>query len=278
MGIRIVTDSTSDISTEEAAKLSISIVPLKTVFEDGVYRDGIDLTPEEFYAKQAAAKKLPTTTQPSPAEFEDVFHQALEKGDAVIAILISSVLSGTVQSALIAKQNCGGDIAVIDSETTTIGLRIIVALAISMRENGFTAAEIVRAIESEKKKVDLYAVVDTLEFLKKGGRLSKTAAFAGTILDVKPLIGLKEGLLEVRSKVRGLKNAKREVLRLAQADGIDHRLPYCIGYTGNREGFEDFKQLAGESIKESQPLVSTIGSVIGTHVGPGAVAIAYFRK
>jgi DegV family protein with EDD domain len=278
MGIRIVTDSTADIGSEEAKKLGISVVPLKTVFEDGVYRDGIDMTAEEFYQKQASSKKLPTTTQPSPLEFEDVFREALEQGDSVIAIVISGVLSGTVQSADIAKQICGGDIYVIDSESTTIGLRIIVDLAVSLRDRGMSAADAAKIIEKEKKRVNLYAVVDTLEYLKKGGRLSKTAAFAGTLLDVKPIIYLREGELGVKSKVRGLRNAQKEILRMAAEDGIDLEMPFSIGYTGSPDVFESFRALADEQIGKKNPLISTIGSVIGTHVGPGAVAIAYFKK
>lgn len=279
MGIRIVTDSTADITTDEAGRLGISVVALKTVFDDGVYRDGIDLTPEDFYRKQAASKNLPTTTQPTPHDFEELFRQALSQGEQVVAILISGVLSGTVQSALIAKQNCGdGDISVIDSGTTTIGLRILVDLAIQMRDRGAAAADIVETVEREKNRVSLYAVVDTLEYLKKGGRLSRTAALAGTLLDVKPLIALREGVLGVKSKVRGLRNAQKEVLKIASAEGIDMDRPVCIGYTGDRNGFEPFRLLAEEALGGKRPLVSTIGSVIGTHVGPGAAAIAYFVK
>jgi len=278
MGIRIITDSTADISQEEAKQLGISVVPLKTIFDRDVYRDGIDLTPEEFYAKQAASKNLPTTTQPAPHEFEELYHDARKNGDSVIVILISSVLSGTVQSAKIAKDNCGGeDIWVIDSESTTIGLRISVDLAISLRDKGYAAADIVNTIEKEKKRVNLFAVVDTLEYLKKGGRLSRTAAFAGTLLDVKPIIYLYQGDLGVKTKMRGLKNAQKEILRMAREDGIDMQMPICIGYTGKRETFEDFRILCEEEIGAIS-LTSTIGSVIGTHVGPGAVAIAYFKK
>ena len=278
MGVRIVTDSTADISPEEAKRLGISVVSLRTIFGGDVYRDGVDLTPEEFYARLAKSEKLPTTAQPPPQEFEEIYREAMEKGEQVVAIIISGVLSGTVQSATIARNNCGGkDIRVIDSGSTTIGLRILVDYAISLRNKDYPAADIADTIEREKDRVNLFAVVDTLEYLKKGGRLSRTAAFAGTLLDVKPIIYLNRGDLGVKTKVRGLKNAQMKILQMAKEDGIDMRMPISIGYTGGRDAFESYSKLCEEQIG-SVSLTSAIGSVIGTHVGPGALAIAYFRK
>ncbi len=277
MGITIITDSTAEILPAEAKSRNLVVLPIKTVFEDGVYRDGVDLMPEEFYEKQASAKTLPSTTQPSPFEFEELFSEAVNRGDSVIALLIAGTLSGTVQSANMAKSNIEGEIYVIDSECTTVSLRLLVEHALELREKGCSAVEIVTAIEKAKKRIKLFAYVDTLEYLKKGGRISKTAAFAGSLLDVKPLIYLRDGELGVKSKVRGLKNAQKEVIRLAQEDGIDTEMPVALGYSGSRETFEQFNELAVNTIGKIDS-VSAIGSVIGAHVGPGAGAIAYFKK
>jgi len=277
MGITILTDSTSEILPAEARKRNLVVIPIKTVFEDGVYLDGIDLTAETFYEKQAAAKKLPSTTQPSPMEFEDLFREAVERGDSIIAILIAESLSGTIQSANIARSNFEGEIYVIDSECTTISLRLLVELALELREKGLSAGEIVEELEKAKKRIKLYAYVDTLEYLRKGGRLSKTAAFAGTLLDVKPIIYLRDSELGVKTKVRGVKNAQKEVIRLALEHGIDTDMPIAIGYSGNRDTFEPFYELAVDTVGKID-YVSAIGSVIGAHVGPGAGAIAYYKK
>mgnify|MGYP000893562763 FL=1 len=277
MGITILTDSTSEILPAEARKRNLVVIPIKTVFEDGVYLDGIDLTAETFYEKQAAAKKLPSTTQPSPMEFEDLFREAVERGDSIIAILIAESLSGTIQSANIARSNFEGEIYVIDSECTTISLRLLVELALELREKGLSAGEIVEELEKAKKRIKLYAYVDTLEYLRKGGRLSNTAAFAGTLLDVKPIIYLRDSELGVKTKVRGVKNAQKEVIRLALEDGIDTDMPIAIGYSGNRDTFEPFYELAVDTVGKID-YVSAIGSVIGAHVGPGAGAIAYYKK
>ena len=277
MGITILTDSTSEILPAEARKRNLVVIPIKTVFEDGVYLDGIDLTAETFYEKQAAAKKLPSTTQPSPMDFEDLFREAVERGDSIIAILIAESLSGTIQSANIARSNFEGEIYVIDSECTTISLRLLVELALELREKGLSAGEIVEELEKAKKRIKLNAYVDTLEYLRKGGRLSKTAAFAGTLLDVKPIIYLRDSELGVKTKVRGVKNAQKEVIRLALEDGIDTDMPIAIGYSGNRDTFEPFYELAVDTVGKID-YVSAIGSVIGAHVGPGAGAIAYYKK
>ena len=279
MSIKIITDSTSDIGLAEARSLGISVVLLKTVFEDGEYLDGVDLTAEEFYKKQVEAKKLPTTTQPTPADFEDVYRNALEdEDDDIIAILISEKLSGTFQSATIAKQSFDRNIYIVDSGTTTIGLRILVERAVYLRNQGLKTKEVVDILEKEKSSIRLYAYVDTLEYLQKGGRLSKGAAFAGTLLNVKPLISLADGTLHACGKARGIKKAYSQVIELANADGIDFSRPTCLGYTGDPTPFQPFKDLVCQTYNNKITLTSTIGSVVGAHAGPGAAAIAFFKK
>ncbi|MCL2254048.1 MAG: DegV family protein [Lachnospiraceae bacterium] len=276
MSIRIITDSTSELSQKEAKDLNISVVPLKTIFGEKEYLDGIDITPQEFYAKLSQAKELPTTSQPSPAEYEKLFREAQDRGEQIITICIAERLSGTYQSANIAKGICGGDITVIDSGNATIGLQILVRLAIKLRDEGKTAAEITKIVEEKKKAICLYAAIDTLEFLHKGGRLSRTSAIAGTLLSVKPILSLFQSELNVVGKCKGQTKAYTEVFQLVKTAGIDGSMPFAIGYTGERNNFERFQQICQENLGEN-PLESEIGSVIGTHAGPGAVAIAFFK-
>jgi len=279
MGIKIITDSTTEISQEEAKELNITVVPLKTIFGDAEYLDGIDLSPEEFYIKLAQSKELPSTSQPTPLEFEEVYRQTQQSGDQIIVICIAASLSGTWQSACIAQENCGGDIWVIDSGAATIALQILVRRAISLRDSGKTAQEIVRVIEEEKKSVCLFAVIDTLEYLHKGGRLSKTSTFAGTLLKIKPMLTMQQSELKVIGKCRGTEKAYDELFEFVKATGgIDYSKPFGIGYTGDRNRFAQFQQVCTNYFEGNEPIIGNIGSVIGTHAGPGAVAVVFFKN
>ena len=295
MGIRIISDSTTEISQEEAQELGIDIVPLRSIFGQEVYLDGIDLSPEEFYEKLEEAEELPTTSQPAPHDFEQVFRRAQAAGDQIIVLTIASKLSGTYQSACIARDACGGGgagggdgsgddngsnasgIWIIDSETTTLALKMLVLRALELRDEGKTAEEIVRTIESEKSSIYLFALIDTLEYLHKGGRLSRGSAIAGTLMKVKPIISLTHGEIKAIGKSLGMKKGYRELFRLTEeAGGIDFEKPFAIGYTSNRERFEQFKQVGEAHWSGRTPEIASIGSVVGTHAGPGAVAVAFF--
>ena len=180
MAIRIITDSTSDINPKEAEKMGITVIPLKVLFGEKEYREGIEITMDDFYKKLSEADKLPTTSQPSPEEFLEHFQQAKETGDSVIVLLIASKFSGTLQSATIAKDMVEyEDIHIIDSLTTITGLRLLVEHTITMREQKREVAEIVETINQLKERIVLLAMVDTLEYLHKGGRLSKSSLFLG---------------------------------------------------------------------------------------------------
>ncbi|MDR0469251.1 MAG: DegV family protein [Peptococcaceae bacterium] len=279
MSVMIVTDSTSDISQEEAGKENISVVPLKTIFGDEEYLEGIDISPEEFYTKMSQSKSLPKSSQPSPFDFEQIFRRFQEAGDQIVAICLGSRFSGTYQSACIAQEKCGGDIRVIDSGIGTVGLRILVKHAIALREAGKKAEEIADAIEEGKKSICFFAAVDTLEYLFRGGRLSRTSAIAGTLLNIKPLICVEDGEIKVIGKAIGIKKAFKELLNLVRSvGGIDYTKPFAIGYTGERDRFMKFEQMCRDFMEGHEPIISSIGSVIGTHAGPGAVAITFFRQ
>lgn len=278
--IRIITDSTSDLSQAEAAQLNVSIVPLKVIFSESAYKDGVDLKPEEFYEKLQTSKTLPTTSQPTPNEFLPFFEEAKQAGDDVIVLLISSKLSGTVQSASIAKDTCAYEkIHIIDSLQASISLQALVHLAIKLRNEQKDVQEIVKILENRKKSLHLILVVSTLEYLQKGGRLSKTAALAGSLLGIKPVVGLVDGSVQALGKGRGFSKAFAEVANLiGKNDGIDTELPVCFGYTGANDNLSSFTEQLASLYEGSTPTTHIMGSVIGTHVGPGGCAIAYFDK
>jgi DegV family protein with EDD domain len=244
------------------------------------YLDGVTISTEEFYEKLANAEELPTTSQPSPEEFLTHFEQCKQEGESVIVITISSKLSGTYQSAVIAKDMCEyEDIHIIDSATATIGLYCLVEYAIRLNHQGLPVDKIVSLIDEMKQRVRIYALVDTLKYLKKGGRLSATAALAGTLLNIKPIVEVKDGVVDVAGKARGTNGAIKKVVELVEeAGGIDPSMPSCIGYTGKLSVVEDFSKYVKDIYKTITFPTAAMGSTIGVHAGPGACVVAFFAK
>ncbi len=280
MSLRIITDSTADITTEQAAQMGITIVPLKVIFGEKEYRDGIDISIEGFYEKLVTAEKLPTTSQPAPDDFLKYFEEAKKVGDSVLVILISSKLSGTYQSAVIAKEMCEySEISIVDSITTITNLRLLVEHAIKLREQQIPMVQIADELEELKQRTVLLAMVDTLEFLHKGGRLSKSSAILGTLLKFKPIITVKDGVVSVVDKERGTNKGIARILEIIDEYGsIDKNYPVMFGYSS-----EDSKALMlQEKVIEKYDLKDTriypVGCVIGTHAGPGACFITYIKK
>lgn len=282
MAIQIVIDSASDILPEEAHEMGVIHIPLKVAFGDIEYLDGVTLTHRQFFEKLIESDTLPVTSQISPATYEEVFREAAKDGDDVIAIVLSSKLSGTYQSACIAADECGGRIFVIDSENVCIGERILIEYAVSLRDLGKTAEEITEAVEQKKHQVRLMALLDTLEYLKKGGRISSATAFAGGLLSIKPVIALEEGKVALVGKARGSKNGNNLLRQFIQdCGGIDFSMPYCLAYSGLSDSLlqkyvSDSAEL-WEGITDQLP-ICCVGSIIGTHIGPGAIAVAFFEK
>lgn len=277
--VKIITDSTADFTAAEAAELGIDIVHLRTRFGDEEYIDGVDITPHQFYEKLVESDVLPTTSQPSPAEFEAAFASALEEAGEVVAITISSALSGTYQSAVIAAEAFGDRVRVVDSLSASIGEQVIVRRAVQLAAEGLSAAELAGRIEAERGDVCVLALLDTLEYLKRGGRISAAAAFAGGVLAIKPVITLRDGAVVMAGKARGSKNGGNLLNQFAEKRGIDFSRPYLLGYTGLSDALlMKYAADSGElwrSYTEELP-VTAIGSVIGTHGGPGAIAVAFF--
>ena len=281
MAIRIITDSPSDITTEEAKLLNISIVPLRINVDDKSFKEGIDITTEEFYNKLEKSDTLPKTSAPSPDDFLAHYDEAKKAGDEVIVITLAASLSASYQSAVIAKELAEySKIHVIDSKQASIGEMVLVRYAIRLRDEGKTAKEIVEILEKAKDKIILIAIVETLDYLQKGGRLSKTVALAGGLLNIKPIITVKDGAISLIAKPRGIKGAMKNLLSsIDDYDNFNLAAPVVYGYTGNlSDNIEVFKEQADEKYNLEGTNIYRIGSVIGTHAGPGAFGIAFLQK
>ena len=280
MNFNIITDSTSDITQVDAREKNIQVVPLRILFEDGEYHDGVNITAEEFYTKLETAKVLPQTSQPSPEDFVKIFESAKSKDEPVLVITLSSSLSGTNQSATIAKDICEYEkVYLVDSQTVTLGLKVLVDYAVSLRNSGKSIEEVFEILEKEKHNIRIFAAVDTLEYLKKGGRLSSTAALAGTLLNLKPIVKVEGGSVSMAAKARGTNNSYSKIKALVEeAGGIDESKPYTLGYTGAKTALNQFIGFIEKTYKLKDCPISAIGSTVGVHAGPGACGLAFFIK
>lgn len=280
MKITLITDSTCDITPEELGAKGVKFAPLKVLFPDGEYVDKIDLTNSEFYGKMKASETLPTTSQVNPNEFHELFEEEIKAGNHVIGIFLSSELSGTYQSAVIAKEMTSSDlITLIDARTTSFGLGLLLNTLIGYVENGLSVDEIIVAMNEKIKNTQLYGMLDTLENLKKGGRLSSSSAIIGKMLNLKPIIEIKEGLVNVASKARGSKKGMNWMIEQLLEEYPEGYVDVIgIAHANNLEKMEEFRHLILNSIKVGTIYESEIGSVVGTHAGEGAVGLVYFRK
>jgi len=278
MRVKIIVDSTSDMRPEIAAK--VGIVPLSVFFGDQEYVSGVTITPQHFYEMLVESDTLPTTSQPAPYLFEEAFEKAVSEGYEVVCLTCTSKLSGTHQSANIAASEFEGKVHVVDSQTIAIGLGILAEYAVGLAERGLSAEEIVLKLLSKRERIKLLALVDTLEYLKKGGRISSTVALAGGLLNIKPVLSVNGGEIKLLGKARGSRQGNNLLVQeIQKAGGVDFSMPLMLGYTGLSD------VLLQKYIQDSAALweghvehlpVSIVSSVVGTHVGPGAVAVAFF--
>ncbi len=279
MKVRIIVDSTADLIP--AIKEKVTVVPMTVRFGNNEFIDGVTITHKEFYEKLVETDVMPTTSQATPAMFSEYFKEVSEARESAVVLTLASKLSGTYQSAMIAATDYE-NIYIVDSESVAIGSGILVELALQLADSGMTAKEIAEKLEQEKKKVLVVAMVDTLEYLKKGGRVSKTVAFAGGLLNIKPVLSVADGEINMLGKARGSKQGNNLlVTEIEKAGGVDFEKPLLLGYTGLsdvllQKYIEDSKAFWENSKTELNTTV--IGSVIGTHAGPGAVAVAFFKK
>ncbi len=277
MGIQIVVDSTVDLVPELRAR--VRAVPLCIRFGEKEYFDGVTIQPETFYRMLEEDRDLPTTSQPTPAAFEDVFREVVEAGDDVLCITVASQLSGTYQSATIASQEFPGRVFLVDSGTAAISSGILAEQAVQWMDAGWDIEQIWRELNAVKSRVRLYAIVDTLEYLKRGGRLSSAAALVGGMLNIKPVIGIEDGQIKVVGTARGMKKAYAVLSGLASDHGgVDKSRPFQLGYTGQsgeqlRRYMEENQELWGPDTR-----TTIVSPTIGVHAGPGAVALAFFSR
>ena len=279
MKIRIITDSASDLLSPHRPE--ITVLPMTITFGEEQFRDGVDLTHRQFYEKLIEGEDLPTTSQIAPVQFEEAFRAAVEAGETVVAVVLSAKLSGTYQSACIAAEEFPGKVFVVDSANATIGERILVERGLELMDQGLEAAAIAAKLEEEKGDIRLVALLDTLEYLKRGGRVSASVALVGGLLAIKPVVAVQEGEVVVLGKARGSKNGNNLLIQEIQKTGVDFSRPYKLGYAGLNDSLLQ-KYIADsaalwEGHTDSLP-TGTVGSTIGTHVGPGAIAVAFFRK
>ena len=280
MSLKIIVDSTTDLVPELLGKFEI--VPLTVNFGEEEFIDGVTITREEFYAKLIESDVIPTTSQATPEAFENVFRKVVDDGDEAICITVASKLSGTYQSACIAAEEFPGKIRVIDGKSVAIGTAILAEFALSLVEKGLSAEEVEKEVLKKRDDIIIVALIDTLEYLKKGGRLSKTAAFAGSLLNIKPVVSVEDGEINILGKARGSKQGNNFLIKeIEKAGGVDFSMPLLLGYTGHDPYMLDKYKEDSRFIWEGkvEGLRETcIGSVIGTHVGPGAIAVAFFKN
>ena len=279
MRVKIIVDSTTDLIP--AVKERVETVPLTIRFGEEEFIDGVTIDHKMFYEKLIESDVIPTTSQASPATFETYFDKVKENKDEAVVITVSSKLSGTYQSACIAAEEYD-NIHVVDSGNVTIGAGILVEYALSLVDSGLSAKEVASKIEEIKDRVIIVAMLDTLEYLKKGGRISAAVAFAGGVLNIKPVVCVDKGVISMLGKARGSKQGNNLLVQeIDKAGGVDFDKPVLLGYTGLsdmllKKYVEDSKALWSHA--KSELNTSVIGSTIGTHVGPGAVAVAFFKK
>lgn len=279
IAIQIVTDSTCDLSLADQEQLKITVLPLTVHFSNRSYFDGVDLSSEEFYQHLAQSEELPTTSQIAPQVFTERFQQILDEGDEVVGIFISGSISGTYQSASIAKEMLGSQrIHLVDSRSATMSLALLVSEAAKYRDAGHTAAEIAQHITFLAQKVRFIAAVNSLKYLRKGGRVSAASAVIGEVLGIKPLVSIIEGSVEPVGKVRGMQGALKEMLNRVMDDLPDLQYGVVFAHSCAPELAQKAIEYMKAPLKLTDWLTCNIGSVIGTYAGPGAVGLAYIGK
>lgn len=279
MCVRIIVDSSTNVSEKYREK--IQSVPLTVRFGDREYLDGVEISKHQFYEMLVESDVLPTTSQATPAAFADCFEAIASAGDSAVVITLSSKLSGTYQSAVLAAEDYP-NIYVVDSQSVAIGTGVLAQYAVELAQQGMGAEEIAQVLTQQREKVCVVALLDTLEYLKKGGRISKTVAFAGGMLNIKPVVTIQDGAVALIGKARGSRNGNNLLVeKIREAGGVDFERPVLLGYTGLSSALlekyvDDSKALWADHVDKLDGCL--LCSVIGTHAGPGAVAVAFFRK
>ena len=279
MAVKIIIDSGCDLNAAQASELGVFLVSMTVRFGNEEFRSGVDMSNEEFYQRLSSANTLPTTSQPTPFDFEAVYRKVLDAGDDAVVLCVSSALSGTYQSAVIAADGLEDRIHVVDSRTVTVVQRLLLEYALDLQAQNATAAQIAEKLNEAKNNVRAFAVVDTLEYLIRGGRLSKAAGTVGSMLGIRPILTLKDGALEVAAKARGSKGAVTLTNKLIRQMVIDESMPVGLGYTGCDRSVAEVYLTAPDSPWYGCDVpIYQVGSTVGTHAGPGMFLITFFEK
>ena len=275
--IKIITDSTADLSKEIYDKYDIDVLPLLISFGEDTYLDGVEITPDKLFERIKKENVLPTTAQVTPNRFMEVYKKYLDEGYKIISIHISSAMSGTYQSACIAKEMLESDyIIVIDSQNVTAALGILVLKAAILKENNYDYNKIAEAIEECKKKVNLSVCFESLEYLARGGRISKTAGIVGGVLGIRLILEIKEGLMSVKDKVRGNKKALKKIISDLESADLDKNLPVILIDVLNveiKEGLLEYLRTNNINFVECP-----VGSTVSIHSGPKCCGLVFLTK
>lgn len=277
--IRIVTDTASDITVEQAAGMNIDLIPLEITFEDGSCPQNTENDFAVFYQRLESCEKLPITSRPSPESYLKIFQEAKAAGDEVVVLTLSSGLSGTYESAAMAKEIADYEgIFVVDTHQAILTQRILVEEAFKMREDGYSAAQIAQRISEMRDHVVVCGVVDTLKYLQKGGRIPASLARLGAFLHIKPVIILEDKILRTLGKVRGREAGIEMLFKRMEEDGFNRAYPCYVGYTSNRGLVEKFQQQLIDRYGQLITRMHPIGGIIGTHCGTDCIAVAYVKN
>lgn len=278
MSFSIFIDSTADIPVERAKEMGIGVVPLTVQFGQQEYKDGIDLTPASFFEKLQMCEDLPKTSQASVQAFLEAFEKVDEEED-ILGLFISQKLSGTYQSAHIAKQTLGREnIYLVDTGSGSFGSMMLIEEAVRLRAQGMSAKETAQRLDALKKRLYIFAAVDTLKYLQKGGRLPSTIAIVGGLLKIKPILGVHDGEIHMAGKVRGNASAYQKIVEIVQKHGVDLAYRPIIGAAQCPENAAQFTRTVQRELGLTEWGTCEIGVVIGTHTGPGCVGIAFIAK
>lgn len=282
MAVKLVIDSASDISRKEAEELGIHMISMPVLFGDKTYMDGVDLGGRDFFEKLIESDALPTTSQINMFQFEECFSELTSDGSDVVAVTLSSKLSGTYAGAVSAAGSFPGKVFVVDSLNASIGERILIQYAVRLLREGKAARELVDSLEEARKKIRLMALLGTLEYLQKGGRISAAVAMSGTLLQIKPVISIVDGEVKMVGKAMGSKKGNNLLMQLIEkSGGIDFQMPYAAAYSGLDDSLlQKYIKDSADIWKDELDHIPSycIGSTIGTHIGPGAIAVAFFEK
>ena len=287
MAVRIITDSASDITPEDieaAGSPALTVLPLSVTFGSDTYADSVDLTHRRFYELLVECDDLPKTGQVTPYAFEGAIREAREAGEEAVVITVSGKLSGTYESAVSAASAFDSGVYVVDSRNVCVGERVLVDYALRLVGEGLPATDIAAALEQVRDDILVVGLLDTLEYLRRGGRVPATAATVGQLLSIKPVISVEDGEVVVLGKARGSKNGRNLLTQqIEKSGGVDFSMPIALGYAGLDDGLlrkyiEDSRAIWEGNMHVDALPVHSVGATIGTHVGPGAIALAFFKK